>query len=168
MKVRDEGSRKSGERGARVTESIVEAYWESANSPGFNLTGEPWTHHLIYRRARNAAARQRLELLQRNRQRKTSTKQTATLSRFGGNEGKSAREREKEKNRKCFRYSILVELSPASFRLAWYLAASADSLVLFPVCDSHLFFCLSLAHPFLTFVSLFLSCLFFFLFSLVL
>lgn len=52
---RGEQKERTGERGARVTESIVEAYWESANSPGFNLTGEPWTPFNIQARARARA-----------------------------------------------------------------------------------------------------------------
>lgn len=57
---------KGGRREARVTESIVEAYWESANSPGFNLTGEPWTPFNIQARARARDASSR-KLLQRNK-----------------------------------------------------------------------------------------------------
>lgn len=66
---RGEQKERTGERGARVTESIVEAYWESANSPGFNLTGEPWTPFNIQARARASARRLAApcELLQRNR-----------------------------------------------------------------------------------------------------
>jgi len=60
---RREQKERTGGCGARVTESIVEAYWESANSPGFNLTGEPWTPFNIQAPHRSAPR----ELLQRNK-----------------------------------------------------------------------------------------------------
>lgn len=112
-----EAGRKSRER-ARVTESIVEAYWESANSPGFNLTGEPWTPFNIQARtARRLAAR---ASAQRNRHVKHHPR-ASSLSLILGyphsprRENERERKGERERGTKVPRYSILVELLPNPF-----------------------------------------------------
>ena len=97
---RREQKERTGGCGARVTESIVEAYWESANSPGFNLTGEPWTPFNIQAPHRSAPR----ELLQRN-------KHVKHLEAWCHSRTKERRKRKT----KLSGYSILAELTSTFF-----------------------------------------------------
>lgn len=108
MKVRQTAGRgeqkeRTRGRGARVTESIVEAYWESANSPGFNLTGEPWTPFNIQARARRLVA-SRASATQQARETPRSTMPFSLKS-----------EEWRRRERKLSGYSILAELSSNLF-----------------------------------------------------
>lgn len=103
---RGEQKERTRGRGARVTESIVEAYWESANSPGFNLTGEPWTPFNIQARARRLVVPRKL--LQRNRHVKHL--EARCHSRW-----KPELEERRRREKKLSGYSILAELSSNIF-----------------------------------------------------
>lgn len=103
---RGEQKERAGERGARVTESIVEAYWESANSPGFNLTGEPWAPFNIQARAR---ARDALP------HRASFCNATGTWNTSKHDMPFSPTPEERRKETKLSGYSILAELSSNLF-----------------------------------------------------
>lgn len=112
---------REGRRGARVTESIVEAYWESANSPGFNLTGEPWTPFNIQARARARDASSR-KLLQRNRHVETPRKHSHSLVYY------AEERRGKCRSNETFEIFDISRVIVESFRFVRSLInASADS-----------------------------------------